>query len=187
MTRVGGSSGIVGIIWGGVTLMMRDKSSAGKRCDVTSRRCSIIAEPVTSSVVRGNAKHSFIGHTIVGDFDMVKKKFGTQRKSEMTFSERVVKIVLLIPKGKVTTYGRIARAAGGGAMASQSITTILGKAWDTGEKDIPFHRIVYADGKVWTDDTHRKKRLKKYNEEGIELDKNNRVVDFYDKLFLDEY
>ncbi len=115
---------------------------------------------------------------------MIKKKFGNQQKS---FSEKVLKLVLSIPKGKVTTYGRIARAAHGGAMASQSITTILGKAWDNGEKNIPFHRIVYADGKVWIDDKHRKERLKKYKEEGIELDKNNRVVDFRDKLFLEEY
>jgi methylated-DNA-protein-cysteine methyltransferase related protein len=118
---------------------------------------------------------------------MIKKKFGLKGKSELTFSDRVVKIALMIPKGKVTTYGRIARAAGGGPMASQSITTILGKAWERGEKDIPFHRIVYADGKVWIDEKHRKERLKKYKEEGIELDKNNRVIDFRDKLFLDEY
>ncbi|MFZ3031627.1 MAG: MGMT family protein [Candidatus Moraniibacteriota bacterium] len=66
----------------------------------------------------------------------------------LTFSERVIKIALSIPKGRVTTYGRIARAAGGDTMASQSITSILGKAWGNGEKNIPFHRIVYADGRI---------------------------------------
>jgi alkylated DNA nucleotide flippase Atl1 len=118
---------------------------------------------------------------------MIKKKFGSKGMSELTFSERVVKIALMIPKGSVTTYGRIARAAGGGTMASQSITTILGKAWDKGEKNIPFHRIVYADGKVWIDEKYRKERLKKYKEEGIALDKNNRIVDFRDRLFQDAY
>ena len=58
-----------------------------------------------------------------------------------TFSERVIKIALEIPKGRVTTYGRIARAAGAGPMASQSITSILGKAYTNGIKNIPFHRI----------------------------------------------
>jgi methylated-DNA-protein-cysteine methyltransferase-like protein len=105
----------------------------------------------------------------------------------LTFSERVVRIALSIPKGKVTTYGRIARAAGGASMASQSITTILGKAWNNGEKDIPFHRIVYADGKVWIDERHKKERMKKYQEEGIELDTHNRILHFYDKLYLEEY
>lgn len=101
----------------------------------------------------------------------------------LTFSERVVKIALSIPKGRVTTYGRIARAAGGGPMASQSITNILSKAWAQGEKNIPFHRIVYADGHIWIDDKHRAKRLKLYKSEGIELDAKNRIVNFRSVLF----
>lgn len=96
----------------------------------------------------------------------------------ITFSERVIKIALSIPKGRVTTYGRIARAAGGGTMASQSITNILGKAWKNGEKNIPFHRIVYADGHIWVDDKHRKERLKLYKKEGIELDEKDRIKNF---------
>ena len=100
-----------------------------------------------------------------------------------TFSERVVKIALEIPKGRVTTYGRIARAAGAGPMASQSITSILGKAYQKGEKNIPFHRIVYANGKVWINDRYEKMRLLLYKKEGIKLDKNNRIVNFRDILF----
>ncbi len=96
----------------------------------------------------------------------------------LTFSERVVKIALSIPEGRVTTYGRIARAAGGGPMASQSITAILGKAWEQGEKNIPFHRIVYADGHIWVDEKHRTTRLKLYKKEGIELDQKNRIQNF---------
>ena len=97
----------------------------------------------------------------------------------MTFSEKVVKIAMSIPKGRVTTYGRIARAAGAGPMASQSITTILGKAYMEGKKNIPFHRIVYADGSVWLDnDKYKKLRLKLYKEEGIELDNKNRIKNF---------
>lgn len=101
----------------------------------------------------------------------------------LTFSERAIKIALSIPKGRVTTYGRIARAAGGGTMASQSITSILGKAWGNGEKNIPFHRIVYADGRIWIDEKYRKERLKKYKEEGIELDEKNRIKNFHDILY----
>ena len=101
----------------------------------------------------------------------------------MTFSERVLKIALSIPKGRVTTYGRIARAAGGGNMASQSITGILGKAWNRGEKNIPFHRIVYADGHIWVDAKHRKARLKLYQQEGIELDDKDRIKNFRSVLW----
>ncbi len=101
----------------------------------------------------------------------------------LTFSERVVKIALSIPPGRVTTYGRIARAAGAGPMASQSITGILAKAWDNGAKNIPFHRIVYADGHIWVDAKHRKERLKRYKEEGIELDDKDRVKNFRSVLW----
>lgn len=100
-----------------------------------------------------------------------------------TFSERVVKLALSIPTGRVTTYGRIARAAGGGPMASQSITSILGKAWEDGEKSIPFHRIVYTDGHIWIDDQHRRERMKLYKKEGIELDKNDRIKNFRSILY----
>jgi methylated-DNA-protein-cysteine methyltransferase-like protein len=100
-----------------------------------------------------------------------------------TFSERVVDIALSIPKGRVTTYGRIAHAAGGGTMASQSITSILAKAYDQGKTSIPFHRIVYANGTIWIDERYRSKRLKLYKEEKIELDKNNKIQDFEKKLF----
>lgn len=104
--------------------------------------------------------------------------------SMKTFSERVVEAARIIPKGKVTTYGAIARACGAGPMASQSITAILGKVYDSGIKDIPFHRIVYAGGKVWMNDEYRAKRLKLYKEEGIEIDeKTGRIKNFRDILF----
>ena len=95
-----------------------------------------------------------------------------------TFSDRVIAMARSIPKGRVTTYGRLAIAAGGGAMASQSITNILGKAYDSGIKDIPFHRIVYADGRIWVDAEHYKKRMELYKKEGIKVDKKGRIIDF---------
>jgi methylated-DNA-protein-cysteine methyltransferase-like protein len=99
-----------------------------------------------------------------------------------SFSDRVVRLARRIPKGKVTTYGRIARAAGGG-MAAQSITAILGKAAESGVADIPFHRIVYADGRIWVNEQYRKKRMQLYAAEGIEIDEHDRVTFFHDHLF----
>lgn len=100
-----------------------------------------------------------------------------------TFSERVVEAALSIPKGKVTTYGRIAKACGGGTMASQSITGILAKAWDNGEKKIPFHRIVYANGTIWVNDEYYAERMKLYKQEKIEIDEKGKIKDFEKKLF----
>ena len=95
-----------------------------------------------------------------------------------TFSDRVVKIALSIPKGRVTTYGRISRAAGGGALSAQSITNILGKAYQSGITNIPFHRIVYADGKIWVNEARRKERMLLYTKEGIEIDERDRIKNF---------
>lgn len=94
------------------------------------------------------------------------------------FSQRVLELALSIPKGRVTTYGRLAREAGGGAMAAQSITSILGKAEQRGVKNIPYHRIVYADGRIWVNKEHRAERLALYKKEGIKIDENDRVVNF---------
>ncbi len=104
-------------------------------------------------------------------------------ESPITFSMRVVQLALSIPPGRVTTYGHISRAAGGGAMAAQSITSILGKAWQQGEKNIPFHRIVYADGRVWMSEEYEKERMKRYKKEGIEVDEKGRIKNFRDLLF----
>lgn len=108
---------------------------------------------------------------------IVKKELGK------TFSERVVELALMIPKGRVTTYGHIARAAGGGGQAARSVTAILGKAFHVGATHIPFHRIVYAGGRVWLDDGYRAKRLKLYKEEGIELDAKGYIKDFINVLY----
>lgn len=106
-----------------------------------------------------------------------------REKLGKSFSERVVEASLSIPSGRVTTYGRLARACGAVPMASQSITGILGKAYQEGEKNIPFHRIVYADGRIWTSPEYHDKRMKLYKKEGIEIDKNNKIKNFNEIVF----
>lgn len=99
-----------------------------------------------------------------------------------TFSEKVIELAVKIPKGKVTTYGRLAGRAGGGAMSSQSISGILTRAERGGAK-IPWHRIVYANGKIWIDDAHRTERMKLYKQEKIEIDEKGKIKDFENKLW----
>ncbi len=99
-----------------------------------------------------------------------------------TFSEKVIELAVKIPKGKITTYGRLAGRAGGGAMSSQSISGILGKAERAGYI-IPWHRIVYANGKIWIDDTCRTERMKLYKQEKIEIDEQGKIKDFENKLW----
>jgi methylated-DNA-protein-cysteine methyltransferase-like protein len=92
------------------------------------------------------------------------------------FSKRVVELALQIPEGQVTTYGLLAVAAGGHPILAQMVTSIL---WKSPERNkVPWHRIVYSSGKIWTDLKVDKIRKKLYKAEGIKLDKNNRIIDF---------
>lgn len=106
-----------------------------------------------------------------------------------TFSERVVELALMIPKGKVSTYGHIARAAGGGGQAARSVNQILAKyenslpANASAKKHIPFHRIVYAGGKIWSNSEYHMSRMVTYKKEGIDIDKKGNIRDFWEKLY----
>lgn len=92
------------------------------------------------------------------------------------FSKNVVKLALSIPPGRVTTYGLLAAAAGGHPILAQMVTSILWKS--TKREIVPWHRIVYSSGKIWTDTKVDKIRKKLYKAEGIKLDKNNKIIDF---------
>jgi methylated-DNA-protein-cysteine methyltransferase related protein len=92
------------------------------------------------------------------------------------FSQKVIKLALSIPDGRVTTYGLLAAAAGGHPMLSRMITHILAKSPDVNK--IPFHRIVYSNGKIWNDPKYNKWRAKLYKKEGIKVDKNNKIINF---------
>ncbi|MDD2482782.1 MAG: MGMT family protein [Candidatus Shapirobacteria bacterium] len=92
------------------------------------------------------------------------------------FSKKVIKLALTIPEGRVTTYGLLCAAAGGHPMLSRMITHILGKSDKVDQ--IPFHRIVYSSGKIWSDPKYDQWRAKLYKKEGIKVDRNNKIVDF---------
>jgi methylated-DNA-protein-cysteine methyltransferase related protein len=113
-----------------------------------------------------------------------KEKSKTVKKHAAgSFSDRVIKLALSIPKGRVTTYGAITHAAGGAYRQAQSITTILGRAQQDGQKDIPFHRIVYSDGRVWTNNEVDANRKTLYKKEGIEIDDKGKIKNFKEKMF----
>ncbi len=107
-------------------------------------------------------------------------RYTTSMKGE--FSKRVFELALNIPEGRVTTYGALAKAAGGGTMAARSITSILSKHPNC--KVIPFHRIVYAGGKVWLNNEHDTKRRKLYKQEGIAVLPSGKIKNF-EEVFYD--
>ncbi|MGB0925532.1 MAG: MGMT family protein [Minisyncoccia bacterium] len=97
---------------------------------------------------------------------------------KQTFGERVLDLAQSICSGETSTYGDIARAAGGGGQAARSVSGILGKYYKQGITDIPFHRIVYSSGQVWKSPQYNSARNKLYKKEGIKIDEKGFIVDF---------
>ena len=66
-------------------------------------------------------------------------------KSPTDFSKRVYAIVSGIPKGRVATYGQVAKLAGS-AGAARAVGMCMRNNKDT--KKVPCHRVVGATGKL---------------------------------------
>lgn len=98
------------------------------------------------------------------------------------FSQKLCALAKTIPPGRVTTYASLVIAAGGAPILAQMVTSILDK--DPEQDKIPYHRIVYSDGRVWLfeDPVRRQERLNLYRLEGIELDSKNKIINF-EKIF----
>ncbi len=60
------------------------------------------------------------------------------------FSIRVYEVVRHIPRGKVMTYGEVARAAGSPG-AARAVGTVLSQNYDPA---IPCHRVIRSDGRL---------------------------------------
>ena len=63
----------------------------------------------------------------------------------MSFTEEVVVIIKAIPKGKVATYGQVARMAGNARAARQVVRTLNTQ---TKKHNLPWHRMINAQGKI---------------------------------------
>ncbi len=61
-----------------------------------------------------------------------------------TFTEKVLGVVRRIPKGKVMTYGQVAKGAGS-PRAARAVGSILKQNFDPA---IPCHRVICSDGTV---------------------------------------
>ena len=62
----------------------------------------------------------------------------------MTFKEKVLEIVIKIPRGKTMTYKEVAAKAGR-PKAYRAVGNILNKNHDP---KIPCHRVIRSDGKI---------------------------------------
>ncbi|MBQ8614358.1 MAG: MGMT family protein [Ruminiclostridium sp.] len=92
----------------------------------------------------------------------------------MTVFEEIYMVVARIPKGKVTTYGNIARLAGNPRM-SRVVGYALHRNSDP--EHVPCHRVVNRFGEVSSafafGGGNRQREL--LEEEGVEFDEDGRV------------
>lgn len=90
------------------------------------------------------------------------------------FTERAIKIIAHIPRGKVMTYGQIAALAGSPRGARQ-VARLLHSM--SRKHALPWHRVVNAQGKIAVQDEEtRFAQLHFLQEEGVEVDLNG-VID----------
>jgi len=106
----------------------------------------------------------------------MKQKRATSDKPN--FFEDVYEVVKLIPKGRVTSYGAIARYLGTGMSAR-----MVGWAMNAASKKVPAHRVVNSQG-LLTAKHHFKApntMAKLLQKEGIPVvnDKIQRFTDFF--------
>jgi methylated-DNA-protein-cysteine methyltransferase-like protein len=103
-------------------------------------------------------------------------------KPNRNFFEDVYDVVMLVPKGRVTSYGAIARYLGTG-MSARMVGWAMNGAHT--EKNIPAHRVVNSQG-LLTGKHHFKTPKAMQNaleKEGTKISKD-KVIDF-EKRFWD--
>ena len=94
------------------------------------------------------------------------------------FNKLVYEIAGLVPKGRVTSYGAIAKALG-----MPNYSRMVGHAMGACGKKVPAQRIVNSQGQLTGDPGGIATRKKLLEKEGVEV-KNDKVVNFR-KLFWD--
>lgn len=97
------------------------------------------------------------------------------------FSQHVWELATSIPVGRVTTYGILAKCAGGSGQAARSVIGILSRA--PNRDAIPWHRIVYSDGRIWMKPEYEAKRRELYELEGIHVDQRGRITNFEEVVY----
>ena len=88
-----------------------------------------------------------------------------------TFYEQVYEIVAKIPSGKVTTYGDIAKMLGH-PRAARFVGYAMSASCE--KDDLPWHRVTFADGKLWDGQWETVQR-EMLTSEGVGFTKDGRI------------
>ena len=96
------------------------------------------------------------------------------------FQQRVYDALVLIPKGRITTYGSIAKYLG--SKAVRAVGTAVGK--NPNAPTVPCHRVVPSTGEIGNYSAAEgvTTKIALLKEEGVVV-KNGKVVDFTSLMF----
>jgi O-6-methylguanine DNA methyltransferase len=97
-----------------------------------------------------------------------------------SFSDLVYAKTRLIPRGRVTTYGQIARAIGN-PKASRAVGNALN--CNPYAPVVPCHRVVRSNGKMGGFASGAKDKAGLLLKDGVKV-RDGKVVDFEEKLFV---
>jgi methylated-DNA-[protein]-cysteine S-methyltransferase len=97
----------------------------------------------------------------------------------MNFDQNVYKKLMDVPKGKITTYGDLAKAVG-----LKNGQRIIGKIMNKNPYPVlvPCHRVVMSTGKIGGYAYGEHVKMKILSDEGIEII-NGKIQSFDKKLF----
>jgi len=101
------------------------------------------------------------------------------KKKITPFSQEVYDATSLIPRGRVSTYGAIARFLGR-PQASRAVGQALHR--NPFAPKVPCHRVVKSDGQIGGFAGGRERKEALLRQEGV-LCRNGRLVAWPDKLF----
>ncbi|HTY46547.1 MAG TPA: MGMT family protein [Methanomassiliicoccales archaeon] len=101
-------------------------------------------------------------------------------------AKRAYDMLLQVPKGRVTTYGALAKAIGK-PKAARLVGAIM--RGNPHAPRVPCHRVVKSDGTLGgysgSDPANIKRKVQMLHQEGVEVD-GDRVVDF-ERVFFDDF
>ncbi len=100
------------------------------------------------------------------------------KENKSTFNEKCWNILRKVPKGKVTTYGEIARSLN--SKAYRAVGNAMNK--NPFAPEVPCHRVVSSNGTIGGFAHGTKRKIEMLKEEGV-IVKNNKIVDFEKILY----
>ena len=97
----------------------------------------------------------------------------------MNVQQKILKKLLEVPKGQITTYGELAKAVGL-KNGQRAVGKIMNK--NPYPVIIPCHRVVMSTGKIGGYAYGEHVKIKMLNDEGIKT-KNGKIVDLENNIY----